>query len=555
MSHSLLDQHRPLLERALETIATRGYWSAYAESPSPRAYGEGAPEAGRAAFESHLGKPFELDQPGQCGWHDGETSPYGVPLGIRYPQSDPQALVQAAQAAMPAWQAQGAEGRVGICLEILQQLNRRSFEIAHAVMMTSGQGWMMAFQAGGPHAQDRGLEAVAYAWREMSFIPAESVWEKPQGKHPSLVMRKHYEIVGRGVAVVIGCATFPTWNTYPGLFAALATGNPVILKPHDSVVLPAAITIRTIRAVLAENGLDPNLATLCLPRDQEATRTLCTHPEVRSIDYTGGNTFGHWLLDHCRQAQVYAELAGVNSIVIDSTDDYDGMLRNLAFTLSLYSGQMCTTSQAIVVPAQGIDTDQGPKSFDQVGQDLAQAIGRLVEKPETALAVLGAIQSDATLARIDEAAGGGMGQVVLAPRTPQYDEFPHARARTPVLLACDARDAAHYAREQFGPISFLVRAGDTEAALALAEDLARQHGALTLAVYSTRDRVLDAAVQVSWRAKVALSLNLTGGVFVNQSAAFSDFHGTGGNPAANASYADSAFVANRFRVVQRRMHA
>ena len=54
--------------------------------------------------------------------------------------------------------------------------------------------------------------------------------------------------------------------------------------------------------------------------------------------------------------------------------------------------------------------------------------------------------------------------------------------------------------------------------------------------------------------KVALSINLTGGVFVNQSAAYSDYHGTGGNPAANASYADSAFVANRFRVVQRRYH-
>lgn len=555
MPHPLLDTHRPLLDRALQAIATRGYWAAFAESPSPKAYGEDAPEAGRAAFEAHLGKPFELGQPGQCGWHEDETSPYGMPLGIRYPQSDPQALVQAALAAMPAWQALGAEGRTGICLEILQRLNRQSFEIAHAVMMTSGQGWMMAFQAGGPHAQDRGLEAVAYAWREMSFIPAEATWEKPQGKHPALVMRKHYEIVGRGVGVVIGCATFPTWNTYPGLFAALATGNPVILKPHGNVVLPAAITVRTIRAVLAENGLDPDLVTLCLPPDHETAHALYTHPEVRSIDYTGGNVFGRWLLDNCRQAQVYAELAGVNSIVIDSTDDYAGMLRNLAFTLSLYSGQMCTTSQAIVIPAQGIDTDQGRKSFDQVGQDLAQAIERFLEKPETALAVLGAIQSDATLARIDEAAGGGMGQVVLAPKALHYEAFPQARARTPALLACDARDSGHYAREQFGPISFLVRADDTDAALALAEDLARRHGALTLAVYSTRDAVLDAAVRMSWRAKVALSINLTGGVFVNQSAAFSDFHGTGGNPAANASYADSAFVANRFRVVQRRRHA
>jgi hypothetical protein len=53
--------------------------------------------------------------------------------------------------------------------------------------------------------------------------------------------------------------------------------------------------------------------------------------------------------------------------------------------------------------------------------------------------------------------------------------------------------------------------------------------------------------EATWRSKVALSINLTGGVFVNQSAAYSDYHGTGGNPAANASYADSAFVANRFR--------
>ena len=44
---------------------------------------------------------------------------------------------------------------------------------------------------------------------------------------------------------------------------------------------------------------------------------------------------------------------------------------------------------------------------------------------------------------------------------------------------------------------------------------------------------------------MALSINLTGGVFVNQSAAFSDYHGTGANPAANAALTDAAFVADR----------
>ena len=108
--------------------------------------------------------------------------------------------------------------------------------------------------------------------------------------------------------------------------------------------------------------------------------------------------------------------------------------------------------------------------------------------------------------------------------------------------------------ERFGPISFIVKVADTAAAITLSERIISTHGALTAGVYSTKAGVLDAMTAATMRSKVALSINLTGGVFVNQSAAYSDYHGTGGNPAANASYADAAFVANRFCVVQRRYH-
>jgi len=367
-------------------------------------------------------------------------------------------------------------------------------------------------------------------------------------------MRKHFEIVGRGVALVIGCGTFPTWNTYPGLFAALATGNAVIVKPHPHAVLPAAITVRILRQLLAAQGQDPNLVSLCVPASPAATQSLATHPAVRSIDFTGGNAFGRWLLQHCAQAQVYAELAGLNHVLIDSTSAYQAMLDNLAFTLCLYSGQMCTTSQALLVPRGGIDTDQGPKSLEQVQTDLAAAIDRLLAKPEVACAVLGAIQSDDTLARIAQAQSGQWGRVVRASQPLSHPEFPQARVHTPVLLACDAADESAYMQERFGPIAFVVSVPDTEAAVRLSERMVHEHGALTVGVYSTRQEVLQAVTEASWRAKVALSINLTGSVYVNQSAAYSDYHGTGGNPAANASYADSAFVANRFRVVQRRYH-
>ena len=554
MSHPLFEKHRATLDGAINAIATRGYWSPYPEMPSPKVYGETAAADGKAAFEAHLGQQFELDQPGQTGWGGNEASPYGIEMNIKYPVCDHEALIAAGLDAMKGWQAVGAEGRMGICVEILDRLHKQAFEMGHAVMMTTGQGWMMAFQAGSAHALDRGLEAVAYAWREQSFVPTTATWEKPQGKNPALVMKKHFEIVGRGIGLVIGCGTFPTWNTYPGLFAALSTGNAVIVKPHSNGILPAAITVRTIRAVLAENGIDPNLVTLCVAEKRSVTQALSQHESVKSIDFTGSNVFGEWLIDNCRQAQVYAELAGVNNVVIESTDNYKAMLGNLAFTLSLYSGQMCTTTQAVIVPAEGIETDQGRKSYDEVCADLGAAIERFLGKPEVAHAVLGAMQSTATAERVDLANSGQLGKVVLASKKLENPDFPNADVRTPVLLAVDAADEASYMEERFGPISFVVKADSAAGALALSERIVKTHGALTVGVYSTKQDYLDAMTEATWRGKVALSINLTGGVFVNQSSAFSDYHGTGGNPSANASYADSAFVANRFRVVQRRYH-
>ena len=75
-------------------------------------------------------------------------------------------------------------------------------------------------------------------------------------------MEKHFRIVPRGIGLVIGCCTFPTWNGYPGLFADLATGNAVVVKPHPAAILPLAITVRIAREVLAEAGFDPNVVTL-----------------------------------------------------------------------------------------------------------------------------------------------------------------------------------------------------------------------------------------------------------------------------------------------------
>src|SRR5215211_2706246 len=420
---ALISEHRPTLGRALEAIRSREYFSQFPESI--KAQPEGAMDAGQQAFESYLGKPFPLEQPGADGTVSTEKSPYGLDLDISYPHVSVDALLPAAAAGIPAWRDAGPDARAAVCVEILTRLHARSVEIAYACMHTSGQAFGMAFQAGGAHAQDRGLEAVAYAYAEQSRHAATARWEKPMGKRGPLVMEKKFTAVPRGIALVIGCNTCPTWNSYPGLFASLATGNAVVVKPHPRAVLPLAITVAVAREVLSEAGFDPNLITLVAEQPEEKIATeLALRPEVKIIDFTGSSAFGDWLETNARQAQVYTEKAGVNTIVIDSTDDYTGMLNNVAFSLSLYTGQMCTAPQNLLIPRDGITADGEHTSFDQVTADLAGAVDALLGEEKRAVEILRAVVNDDVLGRIDGATGTG--KVVLASRAVDHPAFPGA---------------------------------------------------------------------------------------------------------------------------------
>lgn len=553
MASDFFTAHKATLDRALEAVATREYWTPFPEMPSPRVYGEQAAAQGQAAFEAVQNTDYPLQLDGSTKKVGQERSPYGFDLNVRYPFVETQALIEQSSLALDSWREAGPQAWVGVCLEALARLNQRSFEVANAVQHTSGQAFMMAFQAGGPHAQDRGLEAVVYAWQEMSRIPGLANWVKPQGKHDPIDMQKQFTVVPRGISLVIGCSTFPTWNSYPGLFASLATGNTVIVKPHPGAILPLAITVSVLREVLSEAGFNPNVVLLAAhdPDDQVA-QELSMNPAVKIIDYTGSSATGNYLEQHARQALVYTEKAGVNQIIIDSAPDIKAVARNLAFSFALYSGQMCTAPQNIYVPRDGIQTDEGYLSFDEVCAALGHAVQRLCADPARAVEITGALQNDLTAQRLEEAKALGL-DIIVESQALEHPVYPTARIATPLLLKTDAANP-HILKEWFGPIIFVVATDSTEHSIQLAGDTVREHGALTLAAYTTNKDTATAIRKMAERSGVSLSLNLTGAVFINQTAAYSDFHGTGANPAANAALSDAAYVSNRFRVVQTRWH-
>jgi phenylacetic acid degradation protein paaN len=554
MSHPLFERHQKILDQAVAAVRSRTYWSAYPEIPSGKIYGETAKADAETAFNARLNRPFDLDQTDSTGRIGAETSPYGMALGITYPRPDIDALLRSAKAAIPAWRDAGVEARVGVCLEILARLNKRSFDIAYAVMHTTGQAFVMAFQAGGPHAQDRGLEAVAMAYDEMKRVPAKVMWEKP-GKTEPLKLEKSYRILPRGVGVVISVSTFPTWNAYPAIFADLATGNAVVVKPHPGAILPLALTVETARAVLKESGFDPNLVTLAADTaEAPITKQLACHRDVAIVDFTGSTAFGDWLEQNAKQAIVFTEKAGVNSVIVDSVPDLPSVASNLAFTLSLYSGQMCTTSQNIFLPKDGIVAGGQRVSVADFAKALTAGLDKLLSDPARAVEILGAIQNPATLRRLEAAPGEG-GEVIVPSKSITHPQFPQARVRTPLILKVRADQEKIYEREMFGPIAYLVVTENTDDSIARAARAARDRGAITCSIYSTDPQVLAKASDQTTEAGAATSCNLLGNIYVNQSAAFSDYHVSGANPAGNATLTDAAFVTSRFHVVQSRIPA
>ena len=548
---NLYEKHKELINKAVTALHDRTFFAAYPEHPSPKIYGETADADGREKFQASMGNKFEeLSQTGASGWVGTEESPYlQKDLGITYPSADLETLIDNAEKAFHVWRKVSAEDRAGILTESLERVKDRFFEIAYATMHTTGQGYMMAFQASGPHAADRALEAIAAGFEELKRFPSAAFWDKPMGKF-NIKLDKEWRAVPKGIAMVIGCSTFPTWNSVPGLYASLISGNSVIVKPHPGAVLPMAIVVAEIQNVLKENGFDPNICQLAVDTvDKPLAKELAEHKKMKIIDFTGNSEFGSYL-EGLPGKQVFTEKTGVNSVILDSVENVDKVAGNLAFALSLYSGQMCTAPQNFYIPESGIDTPEGKVSFEEFAQKFIENINGLADNPKAGPFVLGAVQNKNTCTRVADASK--LGNVLLESRAIENPMFKDARIATPVVLEVSSTDKDKFATELFGPIALLIKTKDVDESIALAKEMAEQHGAISCGAYTTNSEVKEKIADEMSLAATPVSFNLTGGIYMNQNAGFSDFHVTGGNPAGNASFTNPEYVIKRFTWVGHR---
>lgn len=548
---SYYTKHKELLDRCQLALFERTYYAPYPELPSPKIYGETAEEDGKKTFEAILGNKFEgLYNRGNVGWIGEEESPFTVsPLGVLYPVFEPETLIENAENAWDAWASLSIQERAGLLVEVLEDVKQDFFSIAFATMHTTGQGFMMAFQASGPHAADRALEAVAMGLVEQTRFPEETVWDKPMGKF-NIKLKKHWVAIPKGVGLVVGCSTFPTWNSLPGIFANLVCGNPVIVKPHPKAILPIALVVKKIQQVLKTAGIPETICQLAVDTlAKPITSHLAENASIKLIDYTGSSAYGDYL-EGLKDKIVFTEKAGVNPVVLHSLSDPDAVFANLAFSVSLYSGQMCTAPQNIFVNAEGVKIGEETLSPLQVAEKLSQAIENLINNPKAGPFVAGAIQNPATLYRLEKIGSQQGLTPVLSSKKLENPQFGSARTATPAVALAEGPETVAVCSEQFGPIVFVVpvKGGNKELLNNIA-NLISEKGAISCGVYTTEETFKKLALTKLLRVGAPVSFNLTGQIFVNQHAAFSDFHVTGGNPAGNASLTNPEFLTKRFSIV------
>ena len=148
-----------------------------------------------------------------------------------------------------------------------------------------------------------------------------------------------------GVVVVV-----PTWN-FPyaipagGVFAALAAGNTVIIKPAPETVATAWLLVQQ----LWEAGVPKEALHFVPTRDDEVGQSLVSHPNVDALILTGAFDTAKMFISWRNDLNLLAETSGKNSIVISACADIDAAVKDLVQSAFGHAGQKCSAASLGIV--------------------------------------------------------------------------------------------------------------------------------------------------------------------------------------------------------------
>ena len=372
---------------------------------------------------------------------------------------DVHAAVEAAAKAFPAWAATGPGRRRELLLKSADALTAHMQDFIDCMVAETGatQPWAtfnVAFAAG----------ILREAASMTSQIHGEVI---PSDVPDNLAMAIRQPI---GV-----CAGIAPWNApvilgVRAIALPLACGNTVVFKASEAC--PAVH--RLIGTALLEAGLPAGVCNVITnaPEDAaEVVAALIDHPAVRHINFTGSTRVGRIVAERAARhlKPVLLELGGKAPLIVLDDADIDAAVNAAAFGAFMNQGQICMSTERIIVDHRVAD--------EFVKKLSAKAAGLTVQGPSLGPTVLGSMVDAKSTTRITNLIEDAVQNGATVTAGGEHDG---------TLMQATVIDGVSpamrvYTEESFGPVVTIVRVNGDDEALRIANDT--EYG-LSAAVFS-----------------------------------------------------------------------
>ncbi|GAC1544263.1 MAG: L-glutamate gamma-semialdehyde dehydrogenase [Candidatus Velthaea sp.] len=301
-------------------------------------------------------------------------------------------------------------------------------------------------------------------------------------------------------------AVIPPWNFAFAIMAgmtaaAVVTGNTVVLKPSPDAAVVAAHFVD----LMHELGLPPGVINYVPGDGPTVGEAIVSDPRTRFISFTGSKAVGLRINELAAKSapgqkwikRVIAEMGGKDAIVVADDADFDAAVDGVIASAFGFSGQKCSACSRAIVDAS---------IYDRFVEALAaKARGLVVGDPVEGGTHVGPVVNAKSAEKMTSyiEVGKKEGRLVAGGKRLERPGYFFE----PTIFA-DVDPRARIAQEEiFGPFLAVIKAGNFDDALAIANDT--EFG-LTGAVYSRDPKRLDRAADEFFVGNLYLNRKCTG---------------------------------------------
>ena len=233
--------------------------------------------------------------------------------------------------------------KFGILLNIANKIAEKKSELALVLAKEAGKPLKYALGE-----IDRAVQVFKVAAEESKRLPKEyfSIDWTPAG-HGKEGLVKYFPV---GLIAGIAPFNFPLNLAVHKIAPAIASGNPIILKPARSTPL----SVLELAKIIDETEL-PKGAFSVLAMDRGAGNQLVTDDRINMLSFTGSPSVGWKMKTNAGRKKIALELGGNAGVIVSDDSNIDLAVKKCLVGGFAYSGQVCIHVQRVYVHEKVFD--------------------------------------------------------------------------------------------------------------------------------------------------------------------------------------------------------